>query len=135
MMQVYKKIKYLSPLLILITAMCISGCVVHRNGDFDASGSTSSSNRMPALAEMGYVNINSLPDGNGAINPIRLQALRETATTLGARGALAWRSEHIDEALTEESSNLDHVFDFNQLLLKHNVLPPVIAESSGNLNV
>jgi defect-in-organelle-trafficking protein DotC len=27
------------------------------------------------------------------------------------------------------------VFDFNQLLLKHNVLPPVISESAGNLNL
>jgi defect-in-organelle-trafficking protein DotC len=118
---IIKLFKFLG--LFTVIGCLVSGCVVHS---------------MPAaapLAELGYVNIDSLPPGNGAINTVRLQALRETATTLGARGALAWRSVHIDAALTEEASNLDHVFDFNQLLLKHNVLPPVIAESGGNLNL
>jgi defect-in-organelle-trafficking protein DotC len=114
--------------LLPTVALVLNGCVVHPTSYSTTPSST-------ALADLGYVNMNSLPNGNGAINPVRLQALRETATTLGARGALAWRSEHINAALTEEASNLDHVFDFNQLLLKHNVLPPVIAESRADLNL
>ena len=73
--------------------------------------------------------------GDGKVNRIRMQALRETATTIGAQGALAWQSIHINEGLDKQSSYLDQVFDFNQLLLKHNVLPPVLSESSGNLHL
>ncbi len=86
-------------------------------------------------AMAGYINAKSLPKGTGAISNIRLQALREGATTLGARGALAWRSEHINEALRQEATDLDHIFDFNQLLLDKNILPPILVESDGNLTL
>src|SRR5215207_9945085 len=43
-------------------------------------------------ADMGYVKINEFPGENGQINPVRWQALYETALSLGATGALAWRS-------------------------------------------
>ena len=85
-------------------------------------------------AKLGYVNFKNLPNGNGEINPIRLQALRETATQLGATGALAWQSLQINRTLEEQADYLNHVFDFNQLLLNHNVLPPVLVESDGSLN-
>lgn len=86
-------------------------------------------------AMAGYVDAKSLPSATGAISPIRLQALREGATTLGARGALAWRAEHINAALKQENTDLDHIFDFNQLLLNQNVLPPVLVESNSNLTL
>lgn len=88
-----------------------------------------------SLAQLGYVQLNQLPTANGKVNNIRLAALRETATTLGAQGALAWRAHHIDKALQQQAAYLNHVFNFNQLLLKHNVLPPVLTESNGNLNL
>lgn len=118
--------KFLRQLSIFfIVSLSLAGCASTAN----------SANTLQPLAELGYVNIDHFPAASGAINPIRLQALRETATTLGARGALAWRSTHINAALEDESSNLDHVFDFNQLLLNHNVLPPIITESDSNLNL
>ncbi len=86
-------------------------------------------------AMAGYVNASSLPSATGQISNIRLQALREGATTLGARGALAWRSQHINAALQQESTDLDHIFDFNQLLLNKNILPPILVESQGNLTL
>ncbi|WP_264774171.1 type IV secretion system DotC family protein [Coxiella burnetii] len=105
------------------TTLLLTGCATRSTAD------------EPPLAAMGYVNLNSLPPGSGQINNIREQALRETATMLGARGALAWRAVHIDAALEKQATYLDHLFDFNQLLLKHNVLPPVIVESQANLNL
>ena len=83
--------------------------------------------------EIGYVNVASLPDGSNNINPIRLQALEETASTLGARGALAFRSERINTSLEKQTNYLDQVFNFNQLLMKHNVLPPVLTQSNETL--
>ncbi len=92
--------------------------------------------QIPTLtAEVGYVNLKNLPDTNDQINPIRLQAIKETATQLGARGALAWRSLHINQALQQASRHLDHVFNFNQLLINNNIIPPVITQSDNDLNL
>lgn len=85
-------------------------------------------------ADVGYVNTKSLPTDSNQISPIRLQAIRETATTLGARGALAWRSVQIDHSLKEQARHLDHVFDFNQLMLSHDVVPPVLSEADDSIN-
>jgi defect in organelle trafficking protein DotC len=71
----------------------------------------------------------------GSIGQIRLEALKEAATTLGAQGGLAWRSKQIDKTLKEETDNLDRVFNFRALLLNHNVLPPVLTEGDQLLNL
>ena len=86
-------------------------------------------------ADVGYVNVKHLPGGNGKINPIRLEAIKETATELGARGALAWQSLHINQALNQATQHLDHVFNFNKLLIDNDVLPPVITESNNDLTL
>lgn len=86
-------------------------------------------------ANVGYVVTPHLPPGGNEVNPIRLAAIRQAATSLGARGGLAWQARNIDMALSAESIFLDQVFDFNQLLLDHNVLPPVLVESNDNLNL
>ena len=95
----------------------------------------SDSDQQPPIAELGFVNIDKFPLLDGKVNNIRAQALRETATTLGAQGALAWRSIHMDTALEQQTSYLDHVFDFNRLLLNNNVLPPILEESQDDLNL
>lgn len=86
-------------------------------------------------ADAGYIHIPQLPPGGNQINPIRFAGIRQAAMSLGARGGLAWEAKIIDLALHKESIFLDQVFDFNQLLLGHNVLPPVLVESNDNLNL
>lgn len=86
-------------------------------------------------ANVGYVNISDYPSGSNQINSIRLTAIREAATQLGATGALAWRSEQINHSLNQQGQTLDGIFNFNRLILEHNVLPPVITESDNNLNL
>ena len=86
-------------------------------------------------ADVGFVQKDNLPAGSASISPIRLKALKEAATELGARGALAWRSLQIDQSLKKQARYLDHVFDFNQLLINGNVLPPVITQGDDSLNV
>ena len=87
--------------------------------------------------QMGFVKARSAFSGvnTAGINPIRIKAIEETATTLGAQGALAWRSIHINENLEKENTYLNKVFNFNQLLMKHNVLPPVITEASDTVHL
>ena len=86
-------------------------------------------------AIIGYVNVDQMPAGTDTVNTIKQQALRETAMTLGAQGALAWQAEHINNALESESTYLDHIFNFNLLLINNNVLPPVLVESDQTLNL
>lgn len=94
-----------------------------------------SKNNSPLAADVGFINTKDLPVSTAGINPIRLKAIQETALTLGARGALAWRAKNIDASLQSYASTLNHVFDFNQILLKHNVLPPVIVEANNDIHL
>jgi len=70
-----------------------------------------------------------------AISKIREMALRETALSLGAQAGLAWRANIIDQSLTTQARNLDAVYDFNSLVLEHNILPPVLLEGRNTLNL
>lgn len=89
----------------------------------------------PLSADVGYVAITTLPFGANTINPIRFAALEQAATTLGAQGGLAWEADNLNRALQREAIFLDQVFNFNQLLLDHNVLPPILGQTNNNLSV
>ncbi len=73
--------------------------------------------------------------GAASTGKIREMALKETALSLGAQSALAWRAKYIDEQLVQQARNLDAIYDFNALILKHNVLPPVLLEGRNTLNL
>lgn len=62
-------------------------------------------------------------------------ALRETAMTLGAQAGLAWRARTMDDQLVKQARQMDTIFDFNALILEHNVLPPVLLEGQNTLNM
>lgn len=65
----------------------------------------------------------------------RQMALKETALSLGAQAGLAWRAKIIDEQLTKQTRTLDTIYDFNSLVLEHNILPPVLLEGRNTLNL
>lgn len=73
--------------------------------------------------------------GKPSTGKIREAALRETALSLGAQSALAWRAKFIDEQLVKQARNLDKIYDFNSLTLEHNILPPVLLEGRNTLNL
>lgn len=70
-----------------------------------------------------------------AMGKIREMALKETALSLGAQSALAWRAKYIDDELIKQARNLDAIYDFNALILEHNILPPVLLEGRNTLNL
>lgn len=111
--------------------LLLSGCGNPKQGVFANSNNSSGP---IVVANAGYVNIGTLPSSVDKISSIRFDALRETASELGARGALAWRSLQINRSLSTQAKYLDHAFDFNELLLPHNVLPPVLAEADNSIN-
>lgn len=73
--------------------------------------------------------------GRPTTGKIREMALRETALSLGAQSGLAWRAKYIDDQLVKQTRYLDAIYDFNALVLEHNVLPPVLLEGRNTLNL
>lgn len=77
---------------------------------------------------------NTTPSGP-TISQIRLQALKETALTIGAQGGLALRSKELNAMLIPRETALDQIYNFNGLMLDNDVLPPVLQEGSQSLNL
>lgn len=75
------------------------------------------------------------PNSISGINAIRATALKQTARSVGAQAGLAWRARQINRILVQQKYKLNQVFDFNYLLLDHNVLPPVLTEANNILNL
>ncbi len=69
------------------------------------------------------------------VTDIRYTALKETAMSLGARAALAWRSDQIDAILSQDETVLDKAYNFYGLMLPDNILPPVLLEARNTLNL
>ncbi len=122
-----------NPWRLLMLVGCLTLATTGYADDADNSNDKAPS-QMTLTADVGYVNVSTLPTAIADVNPIRADAIRETATQLGARGGLAWRALQIDHSLSQQAEFLDHVFDFNQLLLAHNVLPPVLSEADNSIN-
>lgn len=97
--------------------------------------STASLAAQKITADVGYVSTKNYTSVENQVNPIRLKAIKETATTLGARGGLAYRGFQINQSLKDQARELDQIFNFNQLLINNNVLPPVLVTSNNNANL
>lgn len=69
------------------------------------------------------------------MNKVHSQALQDIAMSIGAQAGLAWRSKAINTVLTKNSSYLDRIFNFNLMLLDHNVVPPVLVQGNSSLNL
>jgi defect in organelle trafficking protein DotC len=74
-------------------------------------------------------------DKKQQMTALRSQALQDIAMSIGAQAGLAWRSEHINQVLTKNSSQLDRIFNFNLILLDHNVIPPVLVQGNNSLKL
>ncbi len=69
-----------------------------------------------------------------SINGIRHMGLRDASLSFGARGGLAWRADQINRLVMRHERHLDLIYNFNGLLLDHNVLPPVLIEGRQTLD-
>lgn len=70
-------------------------------------------------------------------NPLRTNALRDTALRFGAQGGLAWRiDKFVSTELPRRERQLDNAFDFKALMLQNStVMPPVIVEAHNRMDV
>jgi len=108
---------------IIATSLVLSGCATLSN-----------STDTPA-SKQGLLNLTPKTVGTDSINVLRLQALRDTALSVGARGGLAWRSQIINHELARYDKSLARIFNFQLLMLDNNILPPVLIESRNNLSL
>ncbi len=114
----------LAPAMALLVAAC-AATNHHQVGDTTSlAGLQSLSNTKKETAK------NTLSTGR-----IREMALKETALSVGAQSGLAWRAKYIDDQLVKQTRSLDTIYDFNALVLEHNVLPPVLLEGRNTLNL
>lgn len=102
----------------------------------------SSSNHQVMTGDTGSIaglqamrNAQGAPNNRPKLGKIREMALKETALSIGAQSGLACRAKIIDEALTKQARLLDSIYDFNHLVLEHNILPPVLLEGRNTLNL
>lgn len=123
----HKRHKYSFLALFLLLAACAATTTTTQVGD------TESLAGLQAMSNMNKQG--SAARKKAASSKIREMALKETALSLGAQSGLAWRAKTIDEQLVKQARNLDTIYDFNALLLEHNVLPPVLLEGRNLLNM
>jgi defect-in-organelle-trafficking protein DotC len=69
------------------------------------------------------------------LSGLRSKSLKDTAMSVGAQGGLAHSSEQINIRLNQDRKYLDSIFNFYGMVLSHGVMPPVLEESSNNLNL
>lgn len=66
---------------------------------------------------------------------MRVNAVRDVAKRLGIQEGAKWRYDLIVEALSKHEKTLDQVYGFRFVLIDSKILPPVIIQSSGSIDV
>jgi len=111
-------------ILISLFALTLTGCAT-------SQPSCNTTN----LKDLKNLTLQSLSATKPTVGRIRIKALKETAMTIGAQGGLAIRSEQLNNLLTQHTDQLSKIFNFNGLMLDHNVLPPVLEQNSHSFNL
>lgn len=116
---------------VVILALLISGCAtrgVRVADDNDPSPTLESLMMMCNKQKIGKAKQVSM-------NKIRETAIKDTALSIGAQTGLAVRAKEIDNELVTQQRYLDKIYDFNALILEHNVMPPVLLEGRNTFNL
>jgi defect-in-organelle-trafficking protein DotC len=108
--------------ILIILVMSLAGCA--RKPPVDK-----------CVKSLGSLQKLSFNNTNPAISAMRLQMLRDTALSVGARGGLAFRASQINCVLIRQEKLLFKVFNFRAMMLDKNVLPPVLLEGRNLLTL
>jgi len=66
---------------------------------------------------------------------IRQKAVKDAAQAMGMQAGLANESRKIDAYLDSQSTYLDQIYNFNMLMYKRNILPPVIEANQTSVHI
>jgi len=114
---------------LIIAALFLTGC-----SSSTRNIQTGNTDSLAGLQSMVNNQKKSSDDISG-INKIREMALKETSLSIGAQSGLASRAKYIDNQLIKRARNFDDIFNFNSLILEHNILPPVLLEGQNTFNL
>src|SRR5580692_8790696 len=67
--------------------------------------------------------------GSGSLGNFRLDALREAAIGVGARGGLISETKLINSELDRNARKYDTVYNFAPLMIEGRVVPPVLTQT------
>jgi len=111
--------------LLATLLVCSLGCCTTTKRSFNTTN----------LCDLESLSKKATMAGKPTVGKIRVEALKETALTIGAQGGLANRSRQIDEMLKQNSDALSGIYNFNRMLLDKNIIPPVLEYSEQSLNL
>lgn len=120
-------LKFTRDLTLFLALLCV-GCAPYHNVQM---GDTDSLASLQAMSNPKGGRAHRYP----SMGKIREMALKEVALSIGAQSGLASRAKKIDDELTKQKRRLDSIYDFNSLILEHNILPPVLLEGRNTLNL
>jgi len=66
---------------------------------------------------------------------MRMNAVKDVAKKLGIQEGAKWRYGFIVNALHDHKDSLDQIYGFRLVLIESKILPPVIIQSSGAMNI
>lgn len=113
-------------ILFLICPLLIAGCVTTQpNTAVDTTN----------LASLENLTANNAPASGPSVGNLRAEAMKETATSLGAQAGLAWQADKFNKSVMENTAQLDKTFNFRELLIDNKVLPPVLERGDQLLNL
>ncbi len=121
----FASMKYI---ILLIIACSLFGCASNKEIQGKIGGTGSLAQLQDCGRDYGCCATNS-------VSSVRQAALQETALSIGAQGGLACRARQINCLLRQNSDNLDRIFNFNLMMLPHNIVPPVLEEGRSVLNL
>ncbi len=120
-------------LFILILGLC--SCVKEDSKTINLDGINVVGLRKLALLKQPEQKSKSSKKSEKVINPIRKQALKETALSLGSQSALAWQSDRLNKFSYDNEKYLTRIFNFGKLIINKNVLPPVLIKVKNKINL
>ncbi len=114
-----------------IAVMCFGAFDAHAQGiDYDANGLPP---KPPSIEELMSVQLSSTGRPEDESPELRMEGLKDAATSYGARAGLAARTYEIRQSLLQKEEYLDRIYDFKRLLVPAQsgllIEPPVISES------
>lgn len=127
-LQVNRLIGRAVKLLCCFSLILLSGCATRPSQQIGDTTTLAGLRAMAGSEKQGFIR-------KEQVSKIREMGLREIALSLGAQSGLAARAKEINDALVQQQRTLDTVYNFNALLLDHNILPPVLLEGRQTLNL
>lgn len=120
-----KTITKIQTIILIVLLACGLSCCATQQRSFDSTN----------LGDLENLSQQATMANKPSVGKIRIQALKETALSIGAQGGLAHHAREIDQMLACNSDNLSNIYNFNRMLLDKNVIPPVLEYSEQSLNL